>query len=265
MKSLLLLLLVFWGTHSSFAAEAREDWLTTYYKAPTPDAFSEEVRALVDQGVLKNENSQPPLVAFLSRVMAANPTRIAGWLEEFSDLAKEQRQILLAAAWYSDTDEAREVFQKEKQEVFLKKRAPNILEMEVNNPSALDMLWGYFMATGDAAPIHRIVTALSLAKHAGALERFKTSEKTDKDKETAYLDATFQSAMWSLQSNCTTHPRVLEHCEAIYADKTLPADQGLWLATVLAKVKPETYLLEMKKRADALGFTLPAAAAPETK
>ncbi|WP_395753642.1 hypothetical protein [Prosthecobacter sp.] len=265
MKSLLLLLLVFWGTHSSFATEAKEDWLTTYYKAPKPDAFSKEVRALVDQGVLKNENAQPPLVAFLSRVMAANPKRIVGWLEEFSDLEKEQRQILLAAAWYSDTDEARELFQKEKQEVFLKKRAPNILEMEVNNPSALDMLWGCFMATGEAAPIRRIVSALSLARHAGALERFKTSEKTDKDKETAYLDATFQSAMWSLQSNCTSHPRVLEHCEAIYADKTLPADQGLWLATVLAKVKPETYLLEMKKRADALGFTLPPAAAPETK
>jgi hypothetical protein len=179
--------------------------------------------------------------------MAANPKRIQEWIDEASDLDEKQRDALLVAAWYSDTKEARDLFQKQNLDAYLKQKAPDILEIDVNNPSTLDMLWGYFMATGDSAPIRRIVSALSLSKYSGALDRFKTSEKTDKDKKDAYLDATFQAAQWSLESNCKTHPRVLEHCEEIFSDKATPKDQSLWLGVILSKVKPEKYSVEIGK------------------
>jgi hypothetical protein len=247
MKALAVFIIALLGINLGFSEESREDWMTFYYRAPSPDSFSKEVRAMADKGVLKRENAQAPIISFLSQVMAANPKRIQEWIDEASDLDEKQRDALLVAAWYSDTKEARDLFQKQNLDAYLKQKAPDILEIDVNNPSTLDMLWGYFMATGDSAPIRRIVSALSLSKYSGALDRFKTSEKTDKDKKDAYLDATFQAAQWSLESNCKTHPRVLEHCEEIFSDKATPKDQSLWLGVILSKVKPEKYSVEIGK------------------
>jgi len=123
--------------------------ITIFGMAPSPDAFSKQVRAMADRGLLKDENAQVPIIAFLSQVMSANPKRIPEWIDEASDLDEKQRNALLAAAWYSDTAEARDLFKKQERDAYLKEKAPDILVIDVNNPSTLDMLWGYFMATGD--------------------------------------------------------------------------------------------------------------------
>ncbi|WP_395745509.1 hypothetical protein [Prosthecobacter sp.] len=240
MKPLLVIFFVFLITPFSFSQASHEDWLTYYYKSPSPDAFVKQVKAMAEKGLLKKEEAQPPIIGFLSRVMAANPKRIAGWIEELGSKEDEVRTVLLAAAWYSDTDEAREVFKNQKLDVYLKKRAPNILEIAPDNAGVLDMLWGYFMATGEAAPIRRIVSALSLSKYTGALERYKADPSPANQRE-AHLEVTFEAAMWSLENNCKGHPLVLQHCEEIFADKTLPPDQHHWLGVVLSKVKPEKY------------------------
>jgi len=247
MKTLVGIIITIFGISIGLAEETGENWMTFYYKAPSPDAFSKEVLAMADRGLLKDENAQAPIIAFLSQVMSANPKRIPEWIDEASDLDEKQYNALLAAAWYSDTAEARDLFKKQERDAYLNEKAPDILVIDVNNPSTLDMLWGYFMATGDSAPVRRIVSALSLSKYSGALDRFKTSEKTEKDKKEAYLDVTFQAAQWSLESNCKAHPRVLAHCEAIFADKVTPKDQSLWLGVILSKVKPEKYSVEIGK------------------
>lgn len=246
-KSIYLLVFTIVSLSLGFSAEARDDWMTYYYKSPSPDLFSKELRLLTDKGLLANENAQAPIIAFLSQVMSLNAKRIPEWIEEFSNIDEKQRKVLLAAAWYSDTEEARELFKTKNLDAYLKQKAPKILEVEVNNPSALDMLWGYFFATGDSTPIRRIVTALSLSKYAGALDRFKTSDKTAKDRNEAYLDVTFQAARWSLESNCKAHPLVLEYCEKIFADDSTPKDQSLWLGVILSKVKPERYSIGFEK------------------
>lgn len=81
----------------------------------------------------------------------------------------------------------------------------------LESPFQLDMLWGEFLTTGRYRPVRRIVEALGLADYAGALEAFPTSEQTDEDRNAAYMDAIFQSALWSLESNATQHPRVLQY------------------------------------------------------
>ena len=243
MKRTAIAFLSLLATQTIFAegVKGKGDWMMFYYKNPAPEQLVAEVRAMTKAGALKDPNAQPPTVAFLSRVMAKNPTKINKWLEELGDLEKNERSVVFAAAWYSDTDEARAFFKKKGLQDYLDQEAPAILEMEVKDPSTLDMLWGYFMATGDEAPIRRIISAFALSKHAGAVERFKDSAKTEEDRKAAYFDATFQSAQWSLESNCRQHPLVLKHAEAIFADPKLPKDQSLWLGVVLSKVKPEKY------------------------
>jgi len=181
----------------------------------------------------------------MSQVMAQNPKNVTGWLKEFEDLDEKQRNAVLSAAWYSDTETADAYFKENKLKAWAEQDSPEILEMKVDNPATLDMLWGYFMATGDKAPIRRIVSAFQLAKYSGAAKRYKNSEKTAQDKQEAWLDATFQAAQWSLQNNCTQHPKVLEYCEAIFRDKGTPKGESLWLGIILSKLKPEKYKVEI--------------------
>lgn len=228
------------------ADEKNQDWVTHYYKAPSPDRLISEVRALSKAGVLR-KSAQPPLVGFMSRIMKANPDHIQKWIVALSDLPQEGKDILLEAAWYSDTKEARKYFKDHGLSKYLKEKAPNILEMDVSSPEVLDMLWGYFMATGRKEPISRIVKAFELSKYQGALKRLKTSEKTEKVKKEAYLEATFQAACWSLESNCKQHPRVLKICEQLFVSDTLSKPERLWLAVILSKVKPEKYTIKIEK------------------
>jgi hypothetical protein len=241
-RALLLSLLVITSLLPSVAQEESADrWLMFYHKNPSPEKLSAQVRELANKGVLRDEAAHPPVIAFLSQVMAQNPARVSGWLKEFEDLEEKQRVVLQAAAWYSDTEEARQYFKDKSLDHFLKKKAPKITEMTVDNPSVLDMQWGHFSATGDIAAIRTVISAFSLSKHAGAIERFKSSQKTAKDRSEAMLDATFQAAQWSLHSNCLQHPLVLEHCDTLLAEGRLPEDQQLWLTTVLSKINPAKY------------------------
>jgi hypothetical protein len=226
------------------AEDGQGDWMTSYYKSPSPEKFVPEVRSMIRAGVLKFEHNQPPAVAFLSQVMATNPEMVPKWLEEFKDLDEKQQSIIWAAAWYSRTTEARKFFEDKSLDIYLEQPAPSILEMEVNNPAVLDMLWGYFMATGKEQPVRRIISAFDLSEYLGDVEGFRTSEKTERDKEKAYLGVTFKAAMWSLEQNCRQHPLVMQYCEGIYIDENLSQDQRLWLGVVLSKVKPEKYTLQ---------------------
>ncbi len=253
MKHLIIAHLSILAVQPALAEDKPGNWMMSYYKKPNPERVVVEIRSMTQQGMLKKESAQPPIIAFLSQVMAANPKQVPKWLEEFKTLDEKQRLTLWAAAWYSDTAEAKDFFRKQQLEAYLRQPAPKILELEVNNPSTLDMLWGYFLATGEEKPIRRIISAFGLSKHTGALERYKTSEKTEQAKKEAYLDITFQAAQWSLESNCREHPLVLKHCEAIFADPKLPQDQSLWLGVVLTKVKPEKYSIKFGERNSAQG------------
>ena len=233
--------------HSVNAEDENQDWITHYYKDPSPDRFVAEVRRLSRTGIMSRRGARGPLTAFLSRILNANPDHIKQWVDALMELPEEDKNILLDATWYSDTKEGRQYLKDKGSSEHFKMDAPDILELDLTTPGTLDMLWGYFMATGQKEPIFRIVKALELGKFQGALERFKSSElKTEKEKKEAISEAIFRAAMWSLESNCKLHPRVLEYCEQIFMTDTLPRAQKLWLAVILSKIKPEKYSIKRK-------------------
>jgi hypothetical protein len=241
----ILFLLLFLST--AHGEEAVEEWMTFYYKKPAPESVGANLRELIRKGHLDDQMSHPPIVGFLSEVMAQNPGKVRGWLKEFEDLQEAKREAILGAAWMSNTEESRAYFKEAGLEEYENNQAPKILEMEVNSPTILDMLWGSFLATGDIRPIRRLVSAFELSKHSGAVERYKNSRTEENEKE-AHLEMTFRAAMWSLESNCQQHPKVLGHCEKIFTEKDLPVEQKKRLGEVLAKMKPETYGPEAGKK-----------------
>ena len=81
----------------------------------------------------------------------------------------------------------------------------------------LDALWGYFMATGDDAPVVRIMAALPWMEVRGDIPRLSVGG----------------AAKWSLTSNAAQHERVLRICRAQLSRQ--PKD----VATVLRQVIQE--------------------------
>ncbi|MEO6054513.1 MAG: hypothetical protein ABIP97_10910 [Chthoniobacterales bacterium] len=223
------------------AASPSPAWFTYYYLDPQPDKFTSEVRKMSQKGDLAKVDGQQPLIAFFSRVMAENPDNISSWMKDLEDIPPNDKRVLYSAIWFSNTNQGKEFFQKNNLTGYLKKEPPDILKMEPDSPSTLDMLWGYFMATGDPMAIRGVISALNLSKDEGALARFKNTRKTEEDKKAAYLDATFQAARSSLTSNCIQHPKVMEICESLYGGKGLNKTESMELNNILAKVAPDRY------------------------
>ena len=73
----------------------------------------------------------------------------------------------------------------------------NLLAALIGHPAHLDMLWSDFFATGEAAPITKIISALPL-RDSGAPPAVLLSE----------------TAEWSLTSNSLQHKRVDQICRA---------------------------------------------------
>ena len=223
-------------TASTIELDASPDWIISYYQNPQPDHFVAEVRKMSERGTL----SAPPTVAFLSRVLAKNPAKIAVWMAALADLSDSHKELLHKAIWLSGSDAGKTYLKEQGLANLLKTPAPDMLKTEIDSPSAIDMLWGCFFATGDEAPIRRIVSALNYAKYAGAMDRYETSQKTADDREQAYNDAIFCAAVSSLSTFWQQHPRIKEICDGLLKGNELNPTETQWLKQMLANLNAKT-------------------------
>jgi hypothetical protein len=232
-----LAVLLFSTAQSAFA----QDWLSHYYENPTPGRFVTEVQALSKAGTLSNPNAAALTSVFLGRVMAANPVQVNAWLTQLGSLKGGDRQTVLVAASLSGTSEARAYLDRQPDADKYRAKPIDVRALELKDATVLDMLWADFFATGEAAPIRRVVAALNFDKYTGALDRYAKSEKNEKDRDDAMLEAVFKAAMWSLESNTKQHRRVGETLEQLYFAGGLTHSEQLWLSFILAKAMPEKY------------------------
>ena len=229
---------------TNMSEQSDADWVTHYYRKPEPERFVEEVTRLGEASVLELEEINYVVLSFLSKIFADNPERVRDWFDQLQILKLKRWPLLFLAASYSRNDQV-ESFLEEigfSRDTFAEK---SVLEQDWGSGEALDMLWGYFFASGEVAPIRRIISAFELADDFGAAERFAESKQTKADEDAALRDAVFQSAMWSLESNCSQHPLVLEHCERIVKTK-LTTNELTYLVMILSKLKPDSYSIEFK-------------------
>jgi hypothetical protein len=235
----LLAVVLLTPAQSAFA----EDWISHYYEHPTPERFVPEVQGLSKSGNLANPKTADMISVFLGRIMEANPTQVDGWMAQLGDLKEGDRQTLLFAASLSGTKEAHAYLGRQPDAEKYRGKPIDIRALEPKTPTVLDMLWADFFATGEAVPIRRIVVALNYEKYTGALDRYAKSEKTEKDRNDAILEAVFKAAMWSLESNARQHRRVGEVLEQAYFAGGLTQPEQVWLSVILSKAMPEKFEL----------------------
>ena len=244
MKRIALLLLTILFSFDSFA---EEDWLMNYYKDPTPDAFVKEVKNLSKSGVLSDPKLKQTISVFLSRILAANPDKTLEWMKELDNLNDGDMEPVFYAVWLSNTKESKEYLKSIGAIKALQAKPTDFLQIPISSPNTLDALWAYFFATGQEEPIRKIISAFNYEEHSDALELYKTSKKTKKDKQNAILGSIFLSARWSLESNIQQHYRVAEICGDIFKDKSLTNSEQLWLGVILSKALPEKYKMTNTK------------------
>jgi hypothetical protein len=104
---------------------------------------------------------------------------------------------------------------------------------EIVVPAQLDMLWNIFSSNGNYAPIIKLIQTLDYVKYKGALEKFKTSAKSEDDKKKAMGEALYNSVVWSMKSNIKQHPLVKEYCEWALKNEELSATQKRELRQIL--------------------------------
>jgi hypothetical protein len=212
-----------------------DEWMMFYYKKPQPERFVAEVRKMSAAGHLANKNAEPPIVAFLSRVIAQNPEQLSTWMVALADLPEKDKEVIYEAIWYSNTKAGKAHLAEHGIAKYVQTAAPDILAMEINDAPVLDMLWGYFFATGEKAPIRRIVSAMNLGERKDMSDEHNATSKNENVDNKALKQVIRYSALWSLDCNCKDHPKVKEICEGLVKSNDLTATEAKSLKSILAK------------------------------
>lgn len=221
------------------APEEERDWLEYYYQDPAPDRFVSQMKDWAEDGTLDNDYAKPALIAFLSRVIRENRDEIAGWYEELKGLSPGQKQVLHTAMLYARISEADEIMS----EVFGKRydeqktETTKILEMPLDKEATLDMLWGFFYATGSEHAVRRVVLSFRF------VDAPDNPDGVDVPKGHVPLYKALPTmAFDSLLANAERHPRVREILEGFLEnDDSLVKAEREGVYDILSAIDPEKY------------------------
>ncbi len=217
--------------------------MMTYYQHPEPDKFVEIVKNLVlferIRGSRPDQN-----VMFLGKIMAQNPVKVAGWMDALGfldDLAPRDAAVMHRAAWYSGTVEAKVWLKAHGHADLAQQGPPPLLD---NAPMAfepyhLDMLWEWFFATGEDAPVRRIIGCFRFAPAAplpDSLELPQQPAATTDRVAGEIAQANYRlahAAVWSTTANAVTHQRVFDLLQKTSADPALDPMGKAWVMQTL--------------------------------
>jgi len=223
------------------------EWMMKYYINPTP---INAISALQDSVKLDPEwiNENLSILSFFKTIYKGNPFLLKNIARRFSSFSiEDQKKFLLIASLMGDTRfllKDISSFSDDLTDFLLEIAEINIPEVndEINSAVQLDILWSEFLATGKYEPIRKIVSSLALYKYKGTLDKIKSGEinkVTEDIKTKAYLEATYQSAVWSLKSNIKQMPLVLKYCTFIYQNEKLDADIKSQLGSIIQIAQSE--------------------------
>lgn len=223
------------------------EWMMKYYVNPTP---IKAISALQDFAKPNSEwiDENLSILSFFKTIYNDNPFLLKNISKQFSSFSKEdQKKFLLIASIIGDTHYLLDDIS------FLPDDLSNYLleisdisipetDDEIISAVQLDILWSEFLATGRYEPIRKIVSALALNKHRGTLGKIKSGEikeVTEDIRTKAYLEATYQSAVWSLKSNMKQMPLVLKYCTFIYQNEKLDENIKIQLGSIIKIAQSE--------------------------
>lgn len=207
-----LLAVALMGSHAAQAADDFADsdvlarWITYYYLEPKPDQVADAIHAASSKGFIREGKKAPSFFGFVAGVISNNHSMAEAIAEGLTSLPEVDQQVLILGVWYSTYEDGKPLLERLSKSMpnsgavidqLLASGRPSLLELPLEQgPWVLDALWGNFMATGDDAPVIKIISALPWINVRGDTSRLMVGG----------------AARWSLISNAIQHERVLAIC-----------------------------------------------------
>jgi hypothetical protein len=192
------------------STDAMLKWISAYRGKPEQDRLPVLVRALSDRQAFKDAETCGAYIGFIAGVIGANPDRAEALIEKMLTMQPADHWVLVRAIAYSglpnwkvvlvkfadrmptrsamiekyldgklptldqiaDRTAKRGMIDKIKQVLKIEERKKEVAIEP--SPELIDVLWGYYLATGSYKPIGRIIKLLPLADDNDSVDNLTT-------------------------------------------------------------------------------------------
>lgn len=175
-------------------------WINNYRHKPEPDNLPAVVRTLSAMQAFKDAESSGPYIGFIAGVLGSNPDRAEELIAKMLPIAPPDHWVLVRAIAYSGLPDWKEelatfvdrmptrramidqyldgklprleqidyqtvkpgMLEKIKTTLHLDKDRKKVVAL-APSPELIDVLWGYYLATGGYEPIERVIKLLPLS------------------------------------------------------------------------------------------------------
>jgi hypothetical protein len=227
-------------------------WINAYRHRPEPEQLPNVVHALSSMQAFKDAESSGPYIGFIAGVLGDNPDRAEMLIAKMLSIDPSDHWVLVRAVAYSGLPDWRELLatfvdrmatRRAMIDQYLDGKLPTLDQIDYHTikpgmldkiktslhldkdqkkpvaleptPELIDVLWGYYLATGGYAPIAKVLKLLPLAE-----------DKDNVDNLTAGSAAKF-----TLASNAVRDTELLQMLK--WADKSQPPEVKVVLDDVI--------------------------------
>lgn len=214
------------------------DWLEYYYLEPKPEEFVAKMKDWARDGTLRNQRAQPALIAFVAQLMRQNRDQIRYWWSDLQGLSPEDSIVMRMGLLFSRTAEADEIlFEMTGKEPTEDSRPPKILDAPLGTAATIDMLWGFYYATGSENAIRRLLKCFIMEDAPKKPEGLKMPPGA-----VPLYTQLPRMAYLSLVTNMERHSELVRICEEIYqSPEDLHSTEKENLYDLLSEINPDKY------------------------
>ena len=162
------------GSFSS--VERLMDWVSNYRKHKNPSRVPAAVHAMREFGLFGDEEKAWFCTGFIAGVLGSNPKDGPGLIPRMFPMPDKEQAVIIRAIAYSGRPDWRELLEKNADRMplrrpliddFLNGSRPTLMELPLDHGGSpgIYALWGYYVATGQHAPVVRIMEALRWSKN----------------------------------------------------------------------------------------------------
>lgn len=196
------------------APDALVRWINTYRTNPEPRRLPEAVAAMVRHGVFKDSENSGLYIGFIAGVLGSNPKAAPDLVAKLFPMPAEDQAALIKAIAYSGLKDWQDLLRNTAERMparavlidrFLTGKMPPLEGLALDAGSGpLDILWGYYYASGSYVPVLRLVSVLKWSKEGDNVERLTVGSM----------------AKWTLATNASRDMELLGMLKSVVSHET---------------------------------------------
>jgi hypothetical protein len=161
--------------------EAIARWINQYRQKPEPQRLSAAVKAMSQLGVFKDTENSGLYLGFAAGVLGSNPALAEDLITKMFPMPPEDHIAIIKAIAYSGLPNWKEMLRRFAERMparavvvdkYLTDKLPPLATLPLDGgPAPLDIMWGWYFASGSFEPVMRIVNVLSWSKDGNKVDR----------------------------------------------------------------------------------------------